>query len=403
MDWGVSKDCNSLRWAACYGLFSVPRAGAPIAFALAALTSTGDAADGAKVLAAMTTAQLLGAIPIARLGRHIDKSSFFRILIAIRMAAMLACAVACAAHASIHILIGSAAVAGLVQGAAFGYLRDAANQLVEPSRMVKTLGFGVIAAEVTFLITPIFSAALGSISAALAIGAIAIIGSTPAIVLPYIDQATPPIALSGKGVIPRGVEVWLACACVNAAAVSAIEIGAVSIALGLGLRPEHGAVITGTLCVASLVGSTWMSMRNRQYPAYHVLIMLSLATAGAALVTVNHSLAASLLGSAIVGAAGVPLVAYCSFEIGNRVTAEMRPEVFSLLKTATSAATILISALIGWTSIAITLNIATALLASAVLGLLTRLLISGFRGVRGSKLLVDPAAPDMPRSHHNEN
>nr|WP_250810712.1 hypothetical protein [Neorhizobium tomejilense] len=97
--------------------------------------------------------------------------------------------------------------------------------------MVKTRGFGVIAAEVTFLITPIFSAALGSISAALAIGAIAIIGSTPAIFLPYAAHATAPIALSGKGVIPRGVEVWLACACVSAAAVSAIEIGAVSIAL----------------------------------------------------------------------------------------------------------------------------------------------------------------------------
>ncbi|WP_246622884.1 hypothetical protein [Rhizobium laguerreae] len=401
MDWGVSN--NSLRWAACYGLFSVPRAGAPIAFALAALASTGDASDGAKVLAAMSTAQLLGAVPIAKLGRHLHRSSFFRILIAIRTAAMLACAIACASHASIQILIGSAAVAGLVQGAAFGYLRNAANQLIEPSRMIKTLGIGVIAAEVTFLITPIFSAALGSMSAALAIAAIAIIGSTPAIFLPNIAQATTPTALSPKGVIPRGVQVWLACACVNAAAVSAIEIGAVSIALGLSLKPEHGAVITGTLCVASLAGSTWMSMRNRQYRACHVLIMLSLATAGAALIAINYSLATSLLGSAIVGAAGVPLIAYCSFEIGNQVAPEMRPEVFSLLKTTTSAATILISALIGWTSIVITLHIATALLASAVLGLLTRRLILGFHGVRRSKLLVDPAAPEMPRGQHNEN
>ncbi len=316
---------------------------------------------------------------------------------------MLACAIACASRASIQILIGSAAVAGLVQGAAFGYIRNAANQLIEPSRMIKTLGIGAIAAEITFLVTPIFSAALGRVSAALAIAAIAIIGSTPAIFLPSIAQATAPPALSPKGVIPRGVQVWLALACVNAAAVSAIEIGAVSIALGLSLKPEHGAVVTGTLCVASLAGSTWMSVRNRHYPACHVLIMLSLATTGAALVAIKYSLATSLLGSAIVGAAGVPLIAYCSFEIGNRVTPEMRPEVFSLLKTTTSAATILISALIGWTSIVITLHIATALLASAVLGLLTRRLILGFHGVRRSELLVDPAPPEMPRGQHNEN
>ncbi|MBY5336421.1 hypothetical protein HFO99_21245 [Rhizobium leguminosarum] len=40
------------------------------------------------------------------------------------------------------------------------------------------------------------------------------------------------------------------------------------------------------------------------------------------------------------------------------------------------------------------------LLASAVLGLITRHLILGFHGVRRSKLLVDPATPS---GQHNEN
>lgn len=387
MHCGGSHRSNSVRWALSYGLFGAPRAGAPIAFALAALTITGNPSSGALVLAAMTAAQLLGAVPIARLGRHANTISFFRTLIAIRTAAMLVCAVACGVGAPMGVLIGAAAVAGLVQGAAFGHLRNGVNYLVNPSQMVKTLGLGAIADDITFLVTPMLAATVGIVSAPLAIVAIAAVGATPALILPKVPHL-PVLRAPERGgkLIERGVSLWLACACVTAAAITAIEIGAVSIALGFDLRPEYGAVFTGTLCMASLAGSTWISIRNRIPSTRQVVVMLCLITAGTTLISTQHSMVTAIVGCALVGIGAAPLKAHCSIQINSLVASEMRAEAFSLLKTSTSVGTIVTSLAIGWTSILTTLKIEIALLAFVLSLLILSSLVVHHRTSAASKL-----------------
>jgi hypothetical protein len=99
MNGGSLKCHRSLRWMVAYGLFGAPRAGASIAFAMAAISITGNAAVGATALAAMTAAQLAGAIPVARLGRGSNSIAYFKILIVIRTMSLFGCAATCSARA----------------------------------------------------------------------------------------------------------------------------------------------------------------------------------------------------------------------------------------------------------------------------------------------------------------
>lgn len=285
------------------------------------------------------------------------------------------------------VLIGAAAVAGLVQGAAFGHLRNGVNYLVNPSQMVKTLGLGAIADDITFLVTPMFAATVGIVSAPLAIVAIAAVGATPALILPKVPHL-PVLRAPERGgkLIERGVSFWLACACVTAAAITAIEIGAVSIALGFDLRPEYGAVFTGTLCMASLAGSTWISIRNRIPSTRQVVVMLCLITAGTTLISTQHSMVTAIVGCALVGIGAAPLKAHCSIQINSLVASEMRAEAFSLLKTSTSVGTIVTSLAIGWTSILTTLKIEIALLAFVLSLLILSSLVVHHRTSAASKL-----------------
>ena len=82
-----------LRWFVSYGSFAVPQAAAPIAFSLIALPLTGNAASGAAMMLAMTIAQVLGAVPITRLGRRFSPIPFLRVLIGLRTLALVGIAV----------------------------------------------------------------------------------------------------------------------------------------------------------------------------------------------------------------------------------------------------------------------------------------------------------------------
>src|SRR5262245_37963410 len=58
------------RWLLAYGTFSMPQAAGPIAFALLAIPLTGDPRSGASIVLAITIAQVIGAGPVAQLGRN---------------------------------------------------------------------------------------------------------------------------------------------------------------------------------------------------------------------------------------------------------------------------------------------------------------------------------------------
>src|SRR5690348_4513187 len=73
-----------LRWSISSATLVVPQAGGPIAFALVALSLTGDTRGGAAMILAMTLAQVAGAMPITRLGRSLPLAAFFKLLVAVR-------------------------------------------------------------------------------------------------------------------------------------------------------------------------------------------------------------------------------------------------------------------------------------------------------------------------------
>ena len=113
----------------------MPQAAGPIVFALLAIPLTGDPDSGAAIVLAITIAQVVGAVPVARLGRNKNAVSFLKALVGTRMLALTALLILAAARAPFTFLLVAAALAGLVNGAAFGYLRSVLNYLVEPSRM----------------------------------------------------------------------------------------------------------------------------------------------------------------------------------------------------------------------------------------------------------------------------
>lgn len=371
---------SSLRWAVAYGLFGAPRSGASIAFAMAALSITGDAAGGATALAAMTAAQLAGAIPLARLGRGSNSIAYFKILIVVRTIALFCCAAACGMKAPYSVFIAAAVASGLVQGAAFGHLRDAANYLVVPMQMTRVLAFGAFATELTFLVTPILVAILGTDSAAFAIVGIAVLGALPAAILP----STPTVALKveeaakRKRAIAPGVLIWLGCACASSIAISAIEVGAVSLAMAFGFQAGYGALFTGTLCAASLIGAVGNGFLNRTYSSQQVAGMLAAILVGIALLLQN-SFGLSIVGCALVGLFAPSLGIHYSLQINRLVRPEMRAEMFAALKISTSVGTILASSMLGWTSLSLTFTAAIWLLLCVLGTILVQDLIVGRR------------------------
>ena len=178
---------------------------------------------------AITIAQVVGALPVARLGRNKNAVSFLKALVGTRMLALAALAILAAARAPFTFLLVAAALAGLVNGAAFGYLRSVLNYLVELSRMPRALGIAATLSEFTFVAAPVVASVLGKINPVFALLMLSAIGTVPVVLVPGIPhaRALEPVDRSGSLLKPP-ILLWLACAMANSAVVSSIEIGAVS-------------------------------------------------------------------------------------------------------------------------------------------------------------------------------
>ena len=355
-----------LRWLLSYGTFGVPQAAGPIAFALLAIPLTGDAGSGAALVLAITIAQVVGAVPIARLGRNLNAVGFLRILVGIRMLALVAVGLLAAAGAPFAALLAAAAVAGLVNGAAFGVLRSVLNHLVEQSKMPRALGLAATVGEFTFVAAPVAASLLGTIDPVFAVLALGLLGAAPAVLLPRIAHATSRATLDGRGsLVSPAILLWLGCTLANSAVVSSIEIGAVSLAITYGYAPALGFIFTVALCVASVAGGVWVSVRNRMPRRAVVVAQLALMSAGAALVAVQHSVAATLLGAVMVGCSMAPLSTYYSLMLDALSPPHRKAELFALARTANAVGIILTSLCLTLTSLAVTQALATGLIVVA--------------------------------------
>lgn len=352
-----------LRWYISSGTLSVPQAAGPIAFSLVALSVTGDAGGGAAMILAMTLAQVAGAIPIARLGNRLPLAAFLRLLIVIRTAALASVALLAAHDAAYTWLVALSAVAGLVNGAASGYLRAVLNHLAPSTRMPRALGIAATLNEVTFVLAPVAASGLGTVSPAFGVLALAAIGAVPALLVPNVGPShfTTSPGASGS-LLSAAIVLWLACAMAGGATVAAIEIGAVALALSFGYQPALAIIFTVPLCLASVAGGIWASVRNRMATRQGVLIQLSLMAAGSALVALHHSVATTVMGAILVGLVLAPMATYYSLILDTLAPAQRRAEVFALLRTANAVGVIIASAVLTVVSLPIALIVVTGLM-----------------------------------------
>ncbi|WP_419899156.1 MFS transporter [Roseomonas sp. USHLN139] len=368
-DGAAAPDRRLLRWFAASAGYAVPQAAAPIAFALLALELTGDAGQGAALVLAMTLAQVLGAIPVARLGQRLPAVLYLKLLVGLRSLALAAVAALAALEAPFAGLVAAAALAGSVSGAAHGYLRAVLNQLAPAGRLPRALAIAGTLNELTFVIAPVAASGLGSLSPVVAVLALTALGAAPILLVPGLRQAVQPAdPASGGGRLPgRAILPWLFCAMAGGATVAAIEIGAVALALRFGHAPELAFLFTVPLCLAAVAGGVWASWRARLAARRVVAAQLGLMTLGAALVALQLSVEASMAGAVAVGLVLTPLGTHYSLMLDRLAPPQRRAEVFALLRTANAVGVILASALLTAVSLSVMLAAVTALMLLAAL------------------------------------
>ena len=352
-----------VRWVASYAAYGVPQAAAPIAFSLVALPLTGSSSSGAALILAMTLAQVVGAVPVSRLGARWNPSSYLRVLVAFRTLALVGVAVLAWTGAGFPLLVAGAALAGLVAGAAYGYQRSLLNHLVVPSGLPRALGIAATLNEVNFVASPVVAALLGAVAPVAAIVLFAVVGAAPLVLIPRVPNvAVPASADRGTGpLVTRAVAVWLCCAAASGAAVAAVEIGAVPFAVHFGLGASLAFVFTVALCLASVAGGLWVSIRNRPFGDRTVLGFLGATVVGSGLVASQVSVAVPVAGALVVGAFLAPLGTHYSLVLDRLAPPTRRAEVFSLLRTSTAVGLILASGLIAAVPLRAALASCTAL------------------------------------------
>jgi hypothetical protein len=341
----------------------VPQAAGPVAFSLVALSLTGDTSGGAAMMLAMTLAQVIGAIPIARFGKSFSLAMFLRLLVALRTVALFSIAICAANEASFAWLIVLAALAGLVNGAAYGYLRSVLNHLAPASRLPRALGIAATLNEATFVLAPVMASGLGSVSPVLAVFVLAAVGAVPALLVPNTGSTHIGGVHGAKGsVLSPAILLWLTCAAAGGAAVAAIEIGAVALALNFGYEPTLAIVFTVPLCLASVAGGIWVSVRNRMATRKAVLAQLLFMTLGSTLAALNLSVATTVAGTVLIGSVLAPLATYYSLILDTLAPPQRRTEVFALLRTANAAGVIFASAVLTLVSLSMALIVVTGLM-----------------------------------------
>lgn len=331
-----------VRWYLSSATFSVPQAAGPVAFSLVALHLTGDPRGGAAIMVTMTLAQVLGAIPIIRLGRNLSTIAFLRVLVGLRTIALVLVAALAAYGAAFPWLVAVATLAGSVNGAAFGYLRSVLNTLTPASRLPRALGVSATLNEVTFVLAPVMASGLGGLSPVLAVLAPAMLGGIPALLVPDVGRVHVPDAPHASGsVLNPSIALWLACAVAGGATVAAVEIGAVALALRFGYQPALAIVFTVPLCLASVAGGVWVSVRNRAASRLMVTLQLAMMASGASLVALEHSVVATVVGAVLIGSVLAPLGTHYSLMLDTLAPPHRRAEVFALLRTANAVGLIL--------------------------------------------------------------
>ncbi|WP_108663200.1 MFS transporter [Acuticoccus kandeliae] len=365
-----------VRWLASSATMAVPVAAGPVAYSLVALSVIGDATGGAAIILAMTLAQVAGAVPVTRLGRTLPAATYLRLLVGFRTLALIAVALAAHLQAPFAVLVALAAVAGTVTGAAYGYLRPLLNHLTPPARLPRALGIAATLNELVFVLAPVAASGLGTVSPVFAVLALALVGGLPVLLIPSVGEThvkTPP--QPGSSALSPAILLWLVCAAASGGTVASIEIGAVALALEFGYEPALAIFFTVPLCLASVSGGVWISMRNRMSSRRAVVAQFAIMSLGVTLAALGLSLTTTIVGAVLVGSVLAPLGTYYTLILDTLAPPHKRAEVFALLRTANAVGVIFASAVLTAASlstalatVAVTMILVTSAVAFASFG-----------------------------------
>jgi MFS family permease len=340
---------------------AIPLSMAPITFGLAAL-SQGDVNGGALMVAAMTGAEVVGAVPIAAIGRRFSATGFARLLASLRTVAFAGLALALAADASLVVLVAAASLAGVVNGALVGVLRAILNDMVAADRLPRALGVAATANELVFVSGPILASTLGGVSVIAAVGVMAIASAVPVAALPRVPRrAVRERSRAHRGSIPLGTGIWLFARVAMTACVASIEVGAVALAIDHGLAPRAALLFVVPLCVASVLGGVWVSVRNRRLRLPTVAAMLLLTAGAMLLIRAEAWIGAAIGGAVLVGLFLAPLATAFSLFLDDLLPDDRRIEGFALLRSSHAIGLIVASTLIAVVSLDAAFSVAAAL------------------------------------------
>lgn len=386
------------RWLASNVATAAPQAMAPIAFGLATLGASDSIDVGAAIVTAMIAAQIVGAVPVARLGLRlrIRPGVLLRVLIAFRSLMLGLLVLAVLADLPIPVLLAAAALSGLVSGTVLGLLRAVANELVEPARLPRLLGVLATVNELMFVVGPVVASTLGAVSAPAALGLMTLSAAVPLVLLPRLGRSVP-LDPGHREPFEPGVRgrlvLWLVAAGCGSSVVAGIEVGAVALAVTYDLAPTQALVFTIPLCLASIAGGVVISVRSRSPRIRTVVVMLLTTTLGSALLAFGPGLVVGLTGTLLVGVCLAPLATFYSLSLDTLLPPERRVEGFALLRTAQSLGAVVAGLLLTLSSSRVTLTVAAVgtLLAAGLVVLLARRPV----GSGGSAPPTSPGGQDL--------
>ena len=347
------------RWIAANVGSAVPLSMAPITFGLATL-SQGDLHAGALMMTAMTVAQVVGAVPIAAAGRRFSVTAYARVLTGFRTLAFVGLVLAIAAEAPVSgpggrrrsrragqrgDLRRTAGAperhGGLDQVAARAWgrcdrertrLRDRADPGLHGRRRVGRRG----------------GQHHGAHQCTAPRGVAAHRASHAGGIDPPPEGVGPP----SEGVVRPATVVWLLAAASASACVASIEVGALALALRHELAPGAAFLFTVPLCVGSVLGGVWISVRNRRLRQRTVVVMMLLTVVGMLAVAWDAWIGSALAGVVLIGVFLAPLGTSFSLLIDDVLPPTRRPEGFALLRTSKSVGLITASSVIAFGSLA---------------------------------------------------
>ena len=336
---------------------------APITFGLATL-SQGDLNGGALMMTAMTVTQVVGAVPIAAAGRRFSVTAYARVLTAFRTLAFVGLVLAIVGDAPVPVLVIAAGLAGLVNGAIFGVLRALLNDMVASNKLPRALGVAATANELVFVTGPILASTIGGVSVIAAVSIMALTSALPLVALPRIARRTPAASTRDrKESIRPATMIWLLAAASASACVASIEVGALALALRHELTPSAAFLFTVPLCVGSVLGGVWVSVRNRRMRQRTVVVMMLLTVVGMLAVAWDAWIGSVIAGVVVVGVFLAPLGTSFSLFIDDVLPQTRRAEGFALLRTSKSVGLITASSVIAFGSLAAAFLVSAALAA----------------------------------------